>query len=374
MRLREHPGVRGKIDAYPFDPRKLKIKSGYNVRDLDSADERPFLDELKASIREHGVEEPLRVKLEDKTAYVVRGHRRHKAVMELIGEGFPIESVLVIQVPASLNDADLNLDLIISNENRKDLNQLQVAEIIRRQHIVYGWDVDKIAKSICKTVHTVNNYLKMCAMPEAAKQDVREGKVSATLAAKLSKEEPELYKEIVNDAAAEKKRLGKKARATPKGIRKQIERHKPKPQAFDGAVLLLDNEADAATTTNDTLPPIHEPAASVELPPASVPELTVAAATARAAKVDLHQATLDKVAEHNGWTPDEPAAVPYGTAFHFTTQQGVKDLVATLAPFSQIVSELALDEYGDDDLISVPLKHLKQAAAMHAKATGGADV
>ena len=52
MQLREHEGVKGKRDAYPFDPRQLKIIPGYNIRDLDSPDERPELDELKASIKE----------------------------------------------------------------------------------------------------------------------------------------------------------------------------------------------------------------------------------------------------------------------------------------------------------------------------------
>lgn len=237
MRLREADGVLGKQDAYPFDPRKLKVKPGYNVRDLDSPDERPALDELKASIKERGVEEPLKVQVEGDDVFIIRGHRRHRAAMELIDEGHPVSNVLVFQVPRGMNDADLNLDIIAGNDNRKDLTQLQIAEVIARQSVVYKWDIDRIAKGIGKTNATVANALKVSELPENIKDQIRKGIISATEAVKEVKEtrdaktDPAFAAQLIQDAADEQKRLGKKHKATPKALTAAKERAKPKALA-----------------------------------------------------------------------------------------------------------------------------------------------
>src|ERR1044072_748044 len=146
MQFRDHPGVQGKRDAYPFDPRLLKIDASYNVRDLDAADERADLDELKESIRANGVRVPLEVRLVDEDVFVVAGHRRHKAVMELIAEGEEIKAVPVMPEPKHTSDVDRIINLVVSNSG-KPLKPLEVAEVVRRLG-AFGWANGQIAKRL----------------------------------------------------------------------------------------------------------------------------------------------------------------------------------------------------------------------------------
>lgn len=219
MQLRDHEGIKGKRDAYPFDPRLLKITDGYNVRDLETPEARQKLEELKESIRANGVKVPLEVRFDGAEVFVIAGHRRHKAAMELIAEGEPIETVLIIAEPKGTNDAERTLNLAISNSG-EPLKPLEVAEIVRRL-TAFGWDKSQIAKRMgWKSPSTVSQHLDMLAMPAELQQAVKQGNVSATMARRLEAEQPGLAAQIIADAAAEQKALGKKPRATPKAIKK----------------------------------------------------------------------------------------------------------------------------------------------------------
>ena len=211
MQFRDHPGVQGKRDAYPFDPRLLKIEPSYNVRHLDAADERADLDELKASIRHNGVRVPLEVRLIDEDVFVVAGHRRHKAVMELIAEGEDIKSVPVMPEPKYTSDADRIVGLVVSNSG-KPLKPLEIVEVVRRL-IAYGWEKQQIAQRLGKSASAVSGYLDMIAMPEPVKEQVRENAISATEAAKLVKTlpkgaDPSLAADLIKANQEENRRLG----------------------------------------------------------------------------------------------------------------------------------------------------------------------
>src|SRR4051812_6594924 len=186
MMLRDHPGVQGKRDAYPFDPRQLKIDPHYNVRRLDTPEAREKLAELKESIRANGIKVPLEVRFDGKDVWVVAGHRRHAAVMELIAEGEPIETVLTIHEAKGTNDAERVLNLITSNSG-EPLKPLEVAEVVRRL-VAFGWENTQIAKRLgWKSASSVNQYLDMVAMPEGVKEHVRKGDISASLARNIAK-------------------------------------------------------------------------------------------------------------------------------------------------------------------------------------------
>jgi ParB/RepB/Spo0J family partition protein len=231
MQFREHPGVMGKRDAYPFDPRLLKIEPGYNVRNLDSTDDADL--ELKESIRANGVRVPLEVRLVDEDVFVVAGHRRYKMTMELIAEGEEIKSIPVMPEPKHTTEIDRIINLVISNSG-KPLKPLEVAEVVRRL-VVFGWDHHAIAKRLgWKSSGSVKQHLDLIAMPEPVKQIVRDDGASATTAAKAMKDaknDPEFAAQLLRDAAEEQKRLGKKGRATPKSVTAAGERAKPKPLA-----------------------------------------------------------------------------------------------------------------------------------------------
>lgn len=231
MQFRDHPGVQGKRDAYPFDPRLLKIEPSFNVRDLDATDEREDLDELKESIRANGVRTPLEVRLVDEDVFVTAGHRRHKVVMELIAEGEPIKAIPVIPEPKNTTAEDRVINLVISNSG-KPLKPLEVAEVVRRL-VAFGWEKQNIAKRLGKSASAVSGYLDMIAMPEPVKEQVRENAISATEAARLVKGlakgvDPAEAAALIKANKEENKRLGVGVKSGHKVTAKTLKRDRPK--------------------------------------------------------------------------------------------------------------------------------------------------
>ena len=62
-------------DQLMIDPRIIKIEDGFNPRNYDDPENREHLDELKRSIREVGVQQPLDVRFEsgEGSCYLVDG-------------------------------------------------------------------------------------------------------------------------------------------------------------------------------------------------------------------------------------------------------------------------------------------------------------
>jgi ParB-like chromosome segregation protein Spo0J len=183
----KHEAVIGRFDALRVDPRKLRVKDGYNVRDLDAAANRVSLDVLKESIREKGgVMTPLRVRAVAGETYIVEGHRRHKVVMELIGEGMEIESVPAIMEERYIDDAERTLGLILSNSG-EPLSEPEKAEVVRRLFNM-GWSREKVqARLGYKTPQTIANFELWLSAPAEIKEAVRAGEVAYSTAVEITR-------------------------------------------------------------------------------------------------------------------------------------------------------------------------------------------
>lgn len=196
-RFREHEGVRGKRDAYPFDPRMLKVDPQYNVRDLTTPDAKAKLAELKEQIRGAGVRTPLEVRMgADGEVIVVSGHRRLAAVLELIAEGIEIESVLVIPETTGTSEAERTLNLALHNSG-EPLKPLEIAAIVKRL-TDFGWQAETIRQRMgWKSKASVTQHLDMLGLPTEVQQAVKDGKVSASLARKTEAETPGLTMKLI---------------------------------------------------------------------------------------------------------------------------------------------------------------------------------
>jgi ParB/RepB/Spo0J family partition protein len=205
MRLREHESVKTKYDAFRIDPRHLKVTDGYNVRDFTTPHAIEALATLKESIREEGgVIVPLEVRMQGDAVHVVSGHRRLRAVMELIAEGVEIETVPAVVEPKTTNDAERILRLVLHNSG-EPLSMLEKSEVVRRL-INMGWSREKIASRLgYKTPQSIANFELLISAPEAIREAVRQGDVSPSTAVELVRQSgdaaPERLKEIKVAAA-----------------------------------------------------------------------------------------------------------------------------------------------------------------------------
>jgi ParB family chromosome partitioning protein len=179
MRLQD---IAKRTDAYNIDPRKITVDPTYNVR-IDG----PELEEanaiLYASLKANGLVTPLRVRIEGENPVLVQGHRRLSQIMKLIEDGHPFETVQVLPEPRGTDEQTRTIDLITSNSGHP-LSMLEKAEVFKRL-LAFGWDAAKIAEKAGITPKQVGNILDLGAAPEAIKELVSSGQVSATTATKL---------------------------------------------------------------------------------------------------------------------------------------------------------------------------------------------
>lgn len=175
--------AKGRSDLYRLDPRDLKIKDGWNVRDEESLD----LDELMVSIKELGVKTPLTVQVEDGQPYVTDGHRRYFATMKLIEQGVEIATVPVQTEDRYSNAADHIASMIVRNSG-KPLTAIEQARVFKRL-IDFGLTQTEVAAKVGKSRQWVVNMLELNAAPEELKTLVKSGQVTATLAHKTLKKE-----------------------------------------------------------------------------------------------------------------------------------------------------------------------------------------
>lgn len=107
-----------KKDLFMIDPRNIVVVDGFNSRiDFD-------LEELKNSIRQSGVKNPVSViSFKDENGAekyrLVDGERRYRACMELLNEGVEIARIPAMFLSKSLKPEDLLIEQCIRNEGKK---------------------------------------------------------------------------------------------------------------------------------------------------------------------------------------------------------------------------------------------------------------
>ncbi len=135
--------------------------------------EQESLAELAASIREHGILQPLIVSLGDKPdQYIlIAGERRWRAA-RLVG---------MTAVPAIVRQAtdQQRLEMaLIENLQRADLAPLDTAEAYRQLAEEFKLSHDEIAERVGKSRTAVTNTLRLLRLPDAVRIALVEGKIS----------------------------------------------------------------------------------------------------------------------------------------------------------------------------------------------------
>jgi ParB family chromosome partitioning protein len=130
------------------------------------------LSELAASIKLHGIIQPLVVTPVKNGKYtLIAGERRWRATQLA---GLPTVPA-IIRERQELEQLELAL---IENVQRVDLSPLEQALSIERLHEQFSFSYDEIAKRLGKANSTVNNTVRLLRLPEAAAEALAAGKIS----------------------------------------------------------------------------------------------------------------------------------------------------------------------------------------------------
>jgi len=209
----------------------IHVQEGHNVRDESSFEDLSDLD----SIADVGVLQPLLVRRapngSDYEFILIAGERRLRKVRQLQAEGHNIR--VPVRVSDKTNAEQAFLMMAKENMERKDLNPVEEAEIVRRLK-GWGWSYDKIAKEVGggRGIGWAQQRYALSGLNMRGKKMVAAGTLQVDVATRIATE-CEGDDEAMNKAldAAEKagkkgarkavmKRLGK----TPKPGKKQVKR------------------------------------------------------------------------------------------------------------------------------------------------------
>lgn len=117
------------------------------------------LNELKQSIQEHGVIQPITIHKNETGYELVSGERRLRAVIELGYERIP---AYIIEVESQ--DKLLELALI-ENIQREDLNPIEIAQAYSRLQKDHGLTQEEVSQKVGKDRATVANFIRLLKLP-----------------------------------------------------------------------------------------------------------------------------------------------------------------------------------------------------------------
>lgn len=169
----------GRTDVYKIDPRKIKIKEGWNSREANDPANANHVVELAASIKEIGVKRPLVCFTEGDDIFVTDGHCRLQAVMHLIEQGTDVKTVPVLNEDRYANEADRVFSQIVHNAG-KPLTSLEQAKVFKRL-VDLGWAQKDIAAKAGITGGRVSQLLELNTLPVILQKYIIEGKASANM-------------------------------------------------------------------------------------------------------------------------------------------------------------------------------------------------
>jgi ParB family transcriptional regulator, chromosome partitioning protein len=157
------------------------------------------LEELAASIREHGIVEPILVRKDGAGRYrIVAGERRWRAA----------QRAGLREVPALVreaNDQEAFELALIENLQRTDLNAIEEAEAYEVLVKERGLTQEAVAARVGKERSTVANALRLLKLPAEVRDQVRDGSLEMGCArALLPLEKPEIIQRIALRVMREK--------------------------------------------------------------------------------------------------------------------------------------------------------------------------
>lgn len=149
------------------DPRQL-APSPYQPRKSFSEEK---IQELAASIKEHGVIQPLVVRRKGDGYQLIAGERRLKAALKAGLQKVPI-------VVKAMDDREAMEAALVENVQREDLNPLDEAEAYQRLMDEFGLTQEQVAQRVGKSRAEVANTVRLTRLEPEVKGFLAEGKLT----------------------------------------------------------------------------------------------------------------------------------------------------------------------------------------------------
>jgi ParB family chromosome partitioning protein len=172
------------IDPNPFQPRRVFDETS--------------IDELKQSILQQGVLQPILLRQRGERYQIIIGERRWRAT---IAAGL---SHIPAQIRAVESDEEMLELAILENVQREDLNPIELARAIQQLQSTCGLTQEQIAQKLGVSRAHVANTLRLLQLPVRIQTALEEGKLTAghsraLLSVEDDKERDELFERFIVD-------------------------------------------------------------------------------------------------------------------------------------------------------------------------------
>ena len=177
------------LRSNPYQPRKVFDEQA--------------LEELAASIKEHGVFQPIIIKKTIKGYEIIAGERRVKAS----------QKAGLTEIPAivrNFNDNQMMEIALLENLQRENLTAIEEAKAYKKLQETLLITQEELAKRLGKSRSHITNMLGLLTLPENIQEDINSKKISMGHARILSKlndetQQTELEKKIIDEGISVRK-------------------------------------------------------------------------------------------------------------------------------------------------------------------------
>ncbi|OQX82979.1 hypothetical protein B6D60_11265 [candidate division KSB1 bacterium 4484_87] len=229
-------GLRALIPDVPAEESEERVDS---IREIEVRKIRPnplqprgifdeaALTELRNSIAEKGIIQPITVRRKDDGFELISGERRLRAVSQLEIERIP---AYVLDVESDEEMLELSL---IENIQREDLNPIDVARAYNKLLTDCNLTQEQVSQRVGKERSTVANFLRLLKLPDPIQQSLMRGEINmghgrALVAIEDKSMQMEIWEKAVksNLSVREVERLAKQ-KIKPDTKKQKIEDDKP---------------------------------------------------------------------------------------------------------------------------------------------------
>jgi ParB family transcriptional regulator, chromosome partitioning protein len=155
------------------------------------------INELKESIRQKGILQPILVRKKGTNYEVIAGERRLRAARALNLTEVPV-------IIKNVSDEEALILALIENIQREELNAIEEAMAIKNLSKEFGLSQEEIAKSLGKDRSTISNLLRLLRLPAEIQNGIVSGIVSmgharALIGIEDAQQQKKLYQKIIDN-------------------------------------------------------------------------------------------------------------------------------------------------------------------------------
>lgn len=213
-------------------PAKLR----YNTQQPRTHYDEEKLAELKASIQEKGMLQPILVRPSGEGYEVVAGERRLRAAQSLNLKEIPV-------IIKNVTDKESLVLALIENIQREELNAIEEGQGFRKLIQEFNYSQDEVAKAVGKDRSTITNLMRLLKLPSEIQNGVSESKISMGHArALLSVADPYEQSRIYEQIVAKDLSVREVEKMVKKGTSREDAKPIRDPNSIQHEVRLLEEE------------------------------------------------------------------------------------------------------------------------------------